>query len=72
MYIILVKCNDHYFYVTKLFIIIIWSVVYTAKDNTNRNKKYMFIFIRNFFPVQMYSFIQKLNVIEMKLLKIDS
>lgn len=32
MYIILVKCNDHYFYVTKIFIIIFWSVINTAKD----------------------------------------
>lgn len=35
MYIILVKCNDYYFYVIKIFIIIIWFVIYMVKDNIN-------------------------------------
>lgn len=68
MYIILVKCNDHLFYVTK----IIWSVIDTAKDQHKSKQEVHVYLYSEFFPVQMYSFIQKLNITDMKLLTIDS
>lgn len=49
MYIILVKCNDHYFYVTKIFIIIIWSVINTAKDQ-HKSKLEVHVYLYSEFP----------------------
>lgn len=46
MYIILVKCNDHLFYVTK----IIWSVIDTAKDQ-HKSKQEVYVYLySDFFP----------------------
>lgn len=50
-YIILVKCNDHYFYVTKICIIIFWSVIYTAKDDKHKSKQEVHVYLYSeFFP----------------------
>lgn len=51
MYIILVKCNDLYFYVTKIFIIIFWSVIYTDKDDQHKSKQEVHVYLYSeFFP----------------------
>lgn len=46
MYIILVKCNDHLFYVTK----IIWSVIDTAKDQHKSKQEVQVYLYSEFFP----------------------
>lgn len=46
MYIILVKCNDHLFYVTK----IIWSVIDTAKDQHKSKQEVHVYLYSEFFP----------------------
>lgn len=46
MYIILVKCNDHLFHVTK----IIWSVIDTAKDQHKSKQEVHVYLYSEFFP----------------------